>query len=161
MSASEQVRHQTFNQLLLRVFPSLTKINGDYLYDVVRQPQKRTARIPVKFHSQEFQNLQQILRTTQTFRAFVTRQLSSRILVTFFSQTPTMLLLQSQLPFILLQRLSLYKVDQFTMLNDLLWYKNHKEVQSMKNAVRIITAHIVKKQVRYGALIKRMSGRQE
>ena len=31
----------------------------------------------------------------------------------------------------------------------------------MKNAVRIITAHIVKKQVRYGALIKRMSGRQE
>ena len=31
----------------------------------------------------------------------------------------------------------------------------------MRNAVRIITAHIVKRRVRYGALIKRMSSRQD
>ena len=34
MNVAQQVQLQNFNQILLRVFPHLTKINGEYLYDV-------------------------------------------------------------------------------------------------------------------------------
>ena len=42
----------------------------------------------------------------QTFRAFVTKQLSQKILVTFFGQTPLMKLQKSQLPYQIVQRLA-------------------------------------------------------
>ena len=45
------------------------------------------------------------------------------------------------------------------LLNDSLFYQNHKEVNKLRNAVRIITAHIIKRQVKYRALIKRLSAK--
>ena len=71
--------------------------------------------------------------------------------------------MQSQLPFTLLQRLAINKLgsEPSVPLNDTLFYQNHREVHKLRNAVRIITAHVIKKQVKYKALIKRLSTKQD
>ena len=54
MSNVQQAQLQHFNQILLRVFPNLTKINGEYLYDVQRPAVKPVARLPVVFRDPAF-----------------------------------------------------------------------------------------------------------
>ena len=54
MSNAQQAQLQDFNQVLLRVFPYLTKINGEYLYDVKRPAIKPVTSLPVVFQDAAF-----------------------------------------------------------------------------------------------------------
>jgi len=141
-----------YNSLLIRVFPSLNKINGEYINNL-QSPFKNVATSSMAKEG-PFQKLHSLVKTLQAYRSFNTKQLFQKILITFAGTTSAMKLQKSLLPFILVERLlktSLTKDASgslFRVLDDELFYRNLQEVYRQRASCRTITNYIVTKRVR-------------
>lgn len=153
-----------YNSLLVRAFPSLTKINGEYL-STISEPKpvsenRHVTDVSPQHRSASFLKLHSIIKSLQAYRSFNTKQLFQKILITFAGTTPLMKLQKSTLPFTLAERLLKTSLESkppgFRVLNDELFYKNLVEVYALKSSCRSITNYVVSKRVRQRALLNRM-----
>jgi len=154
-----------YNTLLLRVFPSLKKINGEYVNEDYKAPPRRSlsSQKPASTLSPAFSKLNALLQCLQSYRSFNTKQLFQKILITFAGTTPLMKLQKSLLPHTLVDRLLKTPPKELTeayarfkLLRDDLFSQNLMEVSKLRSATATITNYIVSKRVKQRALLNRM-----
>lgn len=94
----------------------------------------------------------------------MSKQLSQKLFVTFFSGTPLMQLLRSLLPMKVLQHLltvNAGKPEEFCkVLQDSLVFKNHADVWRKKQLARRITSLFRHRRIRLSALLNRVKRSQ-
>ena len=151
-----------YNSLLLRAFPSLTKINGEYLSNEERQKYKsspsisKNSIIQRSSQSASYQRLYSLIQSLQAYRSFNTKQLFQKILITFAGTTALMHLQKSILPFTLVERLLKTNLEtplittkdagsKFRVFNDKLFYRNLASVAAQRSSCASITNYIVMK----------------
>ena len=106
-----------------------------------------------------------MLSLTVNYKGFVTKQLSQKLFVTFFSSTSLMQLLRSLLPMKVMQHLLTFnpagkQEEIFKVLQDSMIFKNHADVLRKKHMVHRITSLYRHRRIRLSALINRVSKSQ-
>ncbi|CDW74934.1 adenylate cyclase [Stylonychia lemnae] len=142
-----------FSDIFKRKFVFLERVNGE---NVNQQSQSQNDSNQLN-ESTNWKRLDQNNNSATMLRQFITKIMSQKIRVTFFSTTFILRYMKNMLPLIMLKSLTSNPKSSYLQQHDImLLYENHIYVQNLRKSVRIITSYIRKRKFKRKALIKKM-----